>query len=272
MVCGDFREWRGGNGARCSRLSEDYFAGVRKQDAGDFIHGFVAQRCKNDDQFPSAQSLCKKGSQFTRGGGIVCTVEVNVRMRVDFFDAARPDCSCDALLDGVVGDLEFLRLQDTSGCDCVQSVLQLKAASQLRVELVFISAGDFFYQRADPTVGHLLRFDRKGSLGLDYRCVEFARLCEKNFASFVALLGGDYGNAGFDDSGFFGGNFTQRMAEEVFVVEIDTSDDADPRRKNVGCIEAATKSSFENCELHFLLSEIDESDSGNALEKSRVRS
>src|SRR6201984_3621444 len=124
-------------------MGEDDFAGVRKENAGDFIHGFIAQRAKDDDEFPAAQIFLKKDGQFARSRRIVRAIKINIGIRMDSLDASRPERSFDSLLDGVVDHFESLRLQDTNGCGCVQGVLQLKAASQLRKERKFMSARDF---------------------------------------------------------------------------------------------------------------------------------
>src|SRR6266478_1310482 len=43
MMAGDFRELRGGNGARGARRGEDDFRGVGEEEAGDFVDSFVAK-------------------------------------------------------------------------------------------------------------------------------------------------------------------------------------------------------------------------------------
>ena len=43
MMAGNFRELRGGNGARDARRREDDFRGVREEEAGDFVDGFIAK-------------------------------------------------------------------------------------------------------------------------------------------------------------------------------------------------------------------------------------
>src|SRR5260221_4829359 len=52
------------------------------------------------------------------------------------------------------------------------------------------------------------------------------------------------------------------------MVEIDTGDDGDDRRKNVGGVEPATEADFEDGEFHPLAGKILESHGGDALEVS----
>jgi hypothetical protein len=43
VMAGNFRELRGGNGARGARRGEDDFRGVREEEAGYFVDGFIAK-------------------------------------------------------------------------------------------------------------------------------------------------------------------------------------------------------------------------------------
>jgi len=43
VIAGNFRELRGGNGARGARRREDDFRGVREEEASHFVDGFVAK-------------------------------------------------------------------------------------------------------------------------------------------------------------------------------------------------------------------------------------
>src|SRR6202521_4015416 len=43
MMAGDFRQLRGGNGARGARRCEDDLRGVGKEQAGDFVDSFIAK-------------------------------------------------------------------------------------------------------------------------------------------------------------------------------------------------------------------------------------
>src|SRR5437660_4976088 len=61
------------------------------------------------------------------------------------------------------------------------------------------------------------------------------------------------------------------MAEKVFVVEIDASDDGDGRRKNVGGIEAAAKANFEDAKFNSVAGERFERHRCDAFEVSGMR-
>ncbi len=74
---------------------------------------------------------------------------------------------------------------------------------------------------------HGFLIDAKDMRGFDDRTAETLGANKNHFAGFRALLGENEGNAVFQDSGFFAGDFLEGMAEEVFVVEINTRDDGD---------------------------------------------
>src|ERR1700746_533209 len=95
--------------------------------------------------------------------------------------------------------------------------------------------------------------------------------CQKNLEGFVALFGDDYRNAGLDDSGFFGGDFTERVTEKIFVIEVDAGDDAHLWDNDVREIQPSAEPGFENCESHARFREIYERNRGDALKKSGVR-
>src|SRR6202008_1868306 len=86
-----------------------------------------------------------------------------------------------------------------------------------------------------------------------------------------ALFGDHHRYSRFDDAGLFRSDFTQRVAEEIFVIEIDSGDDADLRRDDVGRIQAAAEPRFEHGEVDPSFGKIEKCDGGDALKKSRVR-
>src|SRR5882762_10906074 len=57
MMAGDFRELRGGNSARGARRREDDFRGMREEEAGDFVDGFIAKRGINSPNFAATEVL-----------------------------------------------------------------------------------------------------------------------------------------------------------------------------------------------------------------------
>jgi len=54
MAC-NFGELRGRDGARGVGLGEDDFRGERKERAGNFVDGLVAEGAKNEDSFRPAK-------------------------------------------------------------------------------------------------------------------------------------------------------------------------------------------------------------------------
>src|SRR5260370_36451843 len=93
---------------------------------------------------------------------------------------------------------------------------------------------------------------------------------ENHFTGFRLLLGKDERHTGFKDSSFFGGDFAQRMTEEVLVIEIDAGGDGDDRRNNGGGIEAAAEADFEDGKVHALAGKMFECHGRHAFEISRV--
>ena len=59
-------------------------------------------------------------------------------------------------------------------------------------------------------------------------------------------------HAGFDDAGFFGGDFFEGVAEPLLMIEGDVGDDAGQRRDDVGRIEPSAEAGFPNHEVAFL--------------------
>ena len=92
-------------------------------------------------------------------------------------------------------------------------------------------------------------------------------LGENNGACFIALLSNDHTNTRFDDSGLFRRDFRQRVAEKVFMIKIDTRNNACFGNDDVCCIQPAAKSGFENCNLCASFSEVSESNRGDAFKK-----
>src|SRR5208283_2741611 len=87
---GDVCELSGAHGARIVWLREDSFADEREKQAGDFIYGFVAHGAVNQNDSASRKMLFQKVGEFTRCAGIVRPVEINVRVRLEFFEAPGP--------------------------------------------------------------------------------------------------------------------------------------------------------------------------------------
>ena len=71
--------------------------------------------------------------------------------------------------------------------------------------------------------------DAKDLRRLDDRAAEFLGASKNHFTGFRPLLGQDRRHSGLQDPSFFGRNLVQRVAQKVFVVEIDAGDDGDKR-------------------------------------------
>src|SRR5882762_1290693 len=209
-------------------------------------------------------------SEFAGGGGIVRAIEVNVGAGVQFFEAAGPYGAGDAMGDGVAGDSEAAFAEKARGGDGVQSVLELETAGKAWGDFEDRCGGRFRDARPDAPVLHGFLMDAKDLRRLDDRTAERFGASKNHFAGFGPLLGKDDRNSGFQDSGFFGCDRVQRVAQKVFVVEIDAGDDGDERRKDVGGIEAAAQADFEDGEVYALAGKIFESHGGHAFEISGV--
>ena len=210
--------------------------------------------------------MIEEGSEFAGGGGIVRAVEVNGGMGLEFFETAGPDGVGDAFGDGFVGDSKAALLEIAGGGEGVEGVLQLEAAGEAGSDFE-CGAEAISVMRARTTA--VLRgfiFDAKEIWDVDDGAVEFVRASEDDFACFGALFGENDGHAGLQDAGFFGGDFREGVAEEIFVVEIDAGDDGNERVKNIGGVEAAAEADFEDAEFDAFAGETFEGHGGDAFE------
>jgi hypothetical protein len=71
--------------------------------------------------------------------------------------------------------------------------------------------------------------DAKDLRRLDDRTAETLGASKNHFAGFGPLLGKDRWHSRLQDSRFFRRDLVQRVAQKVFVVEIDAGDDGDKR-------------------------------------------
>src|SRR5712691_2776813 len=92
----------GGDGARLAGLGEDDGGRARKQQAGDFIHRFIAHRAIDQVNPPGREMLLPEGQQLARAGGIVRAVEINCGTRLEPLEPPRPAHHRDATSDGRV--------------------------------------------------------------------------------------------------------------------------------------------------------------------------
>src|SRR6266481_1726347 len=208
--------------------------------------------------------------EFAGGAGIVRAVQVNVRSGLQFFEAAGPDRIGNPIGYGVSGDSKAAVLEETRSGDGGQGILELKTAREAGGDFEnFVGIG-FADPRADAAFFHGFTIDAKHLGWLNDRRTKFRGAGKNHSASCGDLFGENKRNSGLKDSGFFGSNFAQRVAEEVFVVEIDACDDGNNRRKNVSGIEAAAQADFEHSEFDALAGEILKGHGRDALEISGV--
>src|SRR5438445_2738216 len=265
MMAGNLGELRSRDGTGRSRLGKKYFGCARKQDAGNFVDGFVAKRAENQNELSTVKIFIEKSCQFPRSRWIVGAIEINVRIGVNFFDSTGPDCGSDSLFDGSVANAKPLRLQHAGGGYRVQCVLELKAPGELRRKLKSRASFDFPHCSTGSAIQHLLRFNCECAGGFDHTGVHFARLGEKNLANFPPLFRNDDGNARLDDSRFFTGDFAQRVAEKIFVVKVHARDNADLWRDDICGIQPSAEACFKNRKFDVGIREVRNRDPRDAL-------
>ena len=83
--------------------------------------------------------------------------------------------------------------------------------------------------------------------------------------------GEDDGDSWLQDTGLFGSDFAKRVAQEIFVVEVDAGDDGHGGRKNIGGIKSATEADFEHAEFDASSGEVFECHGGDAFEIGGMR-
>ena len=142
----------------------------------------------------------------------------------------------------------------------------MKTAGEVWGEFEDFSGVRFDDACVDTAGLHGFLIDAKDLRRFDDRAAETLGASKNHLAGFRALLGENERNAGFQDSGFFAGDFREGVAEEVLMVEIDAGDDGDERRKDVGGVEATAEADFEDGEVHTLAGKIFEGHGGDAFE------
>jgi len=159
----------------------------------------------------------------------VRAIAVNVGRGLKFFEAAGPDGFGDSPGDGSIGDLKTALLEQVNGGEGVQRVLELKTARKARRNFEDLAGGRFNDVRVDAAVLGDLAIDAKDLRRLNDFTTETLGASENHFTGLRLLLGEDERHARLEDSTFLAGDFGEGVAEEVFVVEIDASDDGDDR-------------------------------------------
>ena len=66
----------------------------------------------------------------------------------------------------------------------------------------------------------------------------------------------DDGNTRLDDTSLLGCDGRQGVAKELLVVEADVGDDGEVRVDDIGAVQTATETHFDDCHIHLLLCEI----------------
>jgi len=135
MVAGDFGELCGGNGARSIWRGENDFGGVGKEKAGDFVDSFVAKGGVNQPNFVDGEILLQEMGEFARRAGIVRAIEVNVRVGLQFFEAAGPNGFSHTTCDSIIRNLKAPVSEQTRRGGRVQGVLELESARQAGIDL-----------------------------------------------------------------------------------------------------------------------------------------
>src|SRR5208282_3794843 len=124
VVGGDFGEVRSGDSARSVGRCKDDLRGVREEEAGDFVDGFIAKGGVEQKDFAAGEIHLEEMSKLAGGAGIVRAIEINVRVQLQFFEPAGPDSIGDALRDGFIGNLEAATVKEARGGEGVQCVLE----------------------------------------------------------------------------------------------------------------------------------------------------
>src|SRR5688572_25557645 len=101
------------------------------------------------------------------------------------------------------------------------------------------------------------------------RRVLFGGLFDDRKSGFI-IGGGENRDAGFDDAGFFAGDFGQGVAEPFFVVVLDVGDDAGQGGDDVGGVEAAAEAGFPDDDVAVLFGKPDERHDGDDFKEGGV--
>src|SRR6266478_1470316 len=266
VMADDFGKLRGRDGTGRARRGEDDFGGVREEQAGNFVDGFIAKGGVDQKDFAAGEILFEEVGEFAGGAGIVRAIAVNVGRGLKFFEAAGPDGFGDSLGDGSIGNLEAALLEQASGGEGVQRVLELKTARKAWRDFEDLAGGRFSDASLETALLDGLAIEAKDLRRLNDFTTETLGASENHFTGLRLLPGKDERHTGLEDSGFLARDFGEGVAQEVFVVEIDARDDGDDRRKDIGGVEAAAQADFEDREFNALASKMLEGHSGYAFE------
>src|SRR2546426_12687781 len=84
------------------------------------------------------------------------------------------------------------------------------------------------------TIFRGMMFHAERRLRFDDGAAKVRRAEQDDLASFGPLRRNDYGNSGLEDARLFAGDFANRMAEEIFVVEINGRDEGNGGEDELG--------------------------------------
>jgi len=80
---------------------------MRKQDARDLVHRFVAHRSVDENDSTAGEIALPEFEEFASAGGIVGAVEIYGGVLGEAFQAAWPAHICDTAFDVLIFDTEF---------------------------------------------------------------------------------------------------------------------------------------------------------------------
>src|SRR5438093_11811466 len=113
-------------------------------------------------------------------------------------------------------------------------------------------------------------FHAERRFGFDDGAAKFRRAEQDDLASFGPLRRNDYGNSGLEDARLFAGDFANRMAEEIFVVEVNGRDEGNGGNADVGGVETPAQADFRGREVDASARGCLGGDGGGAIARSRV--
>jgi hypothetical protein len=130
VVCGHFREQRGGDGAGLCGRRENHGGSVGEKKSGDFVDGFVAHGSVDQENFAAGEELLPEDGDFARPGGVVRAVNVNFGALADAFETAGPRGGGEAARDGFIVDGRAALGQHARGGEGRERVANLEPAGE----------------------------------------------------------------------------------------------------------------------------------------------
>src|SRR5579862_1228270 len=271
MMGRHFREQRGGDGARLRGRRENYEGSAGEEKAGNFVDGFVAHGSVDQENIPPGKELLPEDDDFAGARGVVRAVDINFRAFTDFFEAAGPCGRGEAVRDGFVVDGRASFGQHARGGQSRERVADLKPSgkSQRDGAAHAGAVGNRGERKAAVLGGNV--FEVKSVFNFHEKSGLFRTAAANHHTGDVVLGGADHAGAGLDDPRLFRRDFLDRVAEIIFVVEIDLGDHGDFGQKNIRRVQAPAHAGLTDGELRARAGEIHECDRGDALEKSGMR-